>query len=240
MEETEEEKVVPSEDGIQDEESSPSEPQDEEATSEEEATEKEVPFDEHPRWKEVQTAKHEAERAAAEAKAQAEYYKGLAEGSKPVPIPEAPEGSTPEEREFWKKVEDKAKKVADKVRQEERERFETELKTVRNEYGKIAANQFLKDHPDISRGSKELEDIVRKASQSGLPLDDAYRIVMFDKAQETAVEKSKREKQELNKKKLAANVETKTVAKESPVAQRENDFTTEFDRVLQESGEKLN
>lgn len=214
---------------VEDEEvesSTTEETQDEEATSEK-APEKEPPFHEHPRWQEVQEQRKQAEDSAAKAKAEAEYYRGLAEASKPKenePDPYA--GMDAETKAFWenvdKRAEAKALSIVDKARKEATEPLRQQLQASNKLLGNVIAKDFLKEHPELSKESPEMKLITKKAESEvrfgkdiNDALDDAYRVVMFDKVGQMAAEKEKKKTQSQTKKKLAANVETKTVSRQS-------------------------
>lgn len=205
-------------------ESSTVENQSAEATAKQ-ATEKEVPFNEHPRWKEIQEEKRQAVEAAANAKAQAEYYRGIAEASK-LSKEEIQdkiyEANTPEEKRFYETIE----KIAEqKVLKSEkalearlRKEYEESLKSRDTLVGQFVANEFLKSHPDLKKGTAEMGEITRKAqlfSSAGIPLtealDEAYKSVMFEKNAQMAVEAERKKTQQKTQDKIAANVETKGV-----------------------------
>lgn len=216
-------------------ESSPVEPQSEEATSPK-ATEKEPPFHEHPRWKELQEERKELREQ--NQRLQEQLFQ-IANSSRPVQAQveeKLYEAATPEEREFWHKIE----KIAD-VKSEAKiknivEEFQKEKKVLYDTYGQLAAKDFLKDHPTIKRGSDEMKEIITTANSKKLDLEDAYKLVMFDKEKEMAAENARKEKQDENKKKLAANVERGTISKESPVNPEKLDFESAFDKAWKDSG----
>lgn len=217
------------------EDSSTSDSQDGDATPKQ-ATEKEPPFNEHPRWKELQEDRRELREQNERLQAQ---LLQIVENTKPTE-PQIKEklydAETPEEREFWAKIE----KIADaKAKERESElikKFEAERTALYNQYGKLAAESFLKSHPDIKRGSQELKEIVRTAHTKNLDLDEAYRLVMWEDAQTRAVEEFKKKQQQKNKDKLAANLETNTIPKGSPADKNVEDFDSAFLNAVKESG----
>jgi len=211
----------------QDEESSSSsdeETQDEEATSEK-ATE-EVPFNEHPRFKQLIDEKNELKDEVKQLRNQ------VFDAVKPKEVEQDPlAGKSPEEKEFWRNVKEISRKEAMEVAKQK----EAELQAIRNEYGKVAANQFLSSHPDVKKGSEELKQVVKKAQEIGGNLEDAYKIVMFDSNAQREVEKVKKVKQQKTKEKIAANVETKTLPPGAIKAKDDLSFEETFNDVFKQA-----
>ena len=197
--------------------SSTDETQDEEATSEK-ATE-EVPFNEHPRFKELISEKNELKDEVKQLRNQ------VFDAVKPKEDKtDQDAGKSLEEKAFYQDMDKRMRKVA----AEERSKAEVEIQAVRNEYGKLAANQFLNSHPDVKKGSEELKDVVRKAQEIGGNLEDAYKIVMFDSNAQREVEKVKQKKVLKTKEKVAANVETKSLPEGAIKARDDKSFEDTF------------
>lgn len=225
--------VVTQDDVIVD--SSTTETQDGEATPQK-ATEKEPPFHEHPRWKEKQEEIRELKEQ--NQRLQEQFFQ-IASNPKPTqPQIEEKiyEATTPEEREFWQKVEKVAEQKSDAKIKNLVEEFKKEKQVLYDQFGQLAAREFLKDHPNIQKGSDELREIISTARTKNLDLEDAYRITMFDREKEMAAETARKEKQEQNKKKLAANVERGTVSTEAPINRDADDFDAVFNREIDSSG----
>jgi hypothetical protein len=214
---------------------SSTEAQTEEATSPK-ATEKEPPFNEHPRWKELQEERRELREQNNRLQEQLFQIANNSRPMQPQIEEKIEEAATPEEREFWRKVDDRAEKRAEAKIKNLVEEFKKEKQVLYDQFGQMAAKEFLKDHANIQKGSAELKEIVNTARTKNLDLDDAYKLVMFDKEKEMAAENAKRQKQDQNKKKLAANVERGTVSTEAPIIQDPSDFDAVFNREIDSSG----
>lgn len=189
-------------------ESSTVENQSEEATSQK-ATE--VPFNEHPRFKELISEKNELKVQLGQALEALKSTRQPNETQNQQIEQKIYEATTPDEKRFWETVEKIAEAKADSKIKEKESIFKSEINSVYQAYGKLAANEFLRNHPDVQKGSKELEDIWKYATKNNVDPDDAYKIVMFDRNASLAVEKEKKKSEDLNKQKKAANVETKTI-----------------------------
>lgn len=192
-------------------ESSTDEAQVEEATSEQ-ATEKQTPFHEHPRWKEIQEEKLEWKERAQKLE---EQYLELAKPKTPEADPYA-DVEDKQTKDWYKQRDERMKQIAKEAAAVERQKAEIEIKALRDAYGQIAAKDFLKDHPDVKKGSDDLKQIVQKAQAIGGNLEDAYKIVMYESNAQKAVEAATKKKTKQTQDKLAANVETKGVPPSLP------------------------
>jgi hypothetical protein len=151
-----------------------------------------------------------------------------------------------ETRKWYKQDEERVRRIADKVAGEREQKlrveFDSEKKALFNEYGKMAAKEFLKENPEIKPGSEELQQIVNYARTKGLDLDEARKIVMFDKLKDAVRQKDDEKKRTEIKAKQAANVETKTINKE-PIPEKKSggsDITMdEFDTIANQLGIKF-
>lgn len=194
----------------------------------------EPPFHEHPRFKELISEKRELQ----------EQNKQLLETLRSMPRQEQAAvieqkeylANTPEEKEFWRTVEATADRLATKKIAEKEKQFSAQIGAVYKQVGAIAAKEFLKDHPDVKRESDDLKDIVALSSQRGLDLDEAYKIVMFDKAQQLAVEKEKTKQQQNVKARQAANVETSSIPHNSIIKPKDASLESAMDAAAKELG----
>lgn len=198
----------------------------------EQEEEKQPPFHEHPRWKERdEELRRERQRSD-------ELQRQLLELTRPKQEVRQEEqlGETPEAREFWSQVKKLAKQEAETARKQAQEVYEAELKAIRQEYGKMAANSFLKEHPDLKPGSPELNQIVHKAQTHNLDLNDAYKLIMFDKKESDRAVAKVNKKKQIAKEKLAANVETKSVPQSSFANNKNSDIEADFDKAWKDLG----
>ena len=172
----------------------------------------ETPFNEHPRFKEIIAEKNEYKQRAHDL--EAKLYESMNRTVTPQVQADIQEqlyqANTPEEKHFWQTVEKVADKIADKKLAVKEKEYRQEISGLYQQYGQLSANEFLKSHDDIKRGSDELKEIVTIASKRGLDLDEAYKIVMFDKNVQRAAEGRKEKEQSKMHQKVAANVETKS------------------------------
>ena len=184
----------------------------------------EVPFHERPEFTEFKARQEEKLKQKYEGEIQRERERAdrlereFLERTRPQQPQDDPYANFDEEtRKWYKNDEIRVKKIAGQAAEEMerklRAEFDIEKKSLYNEYGKLAAKEFLKENPEIKPGSDELRQIVEYARTKGLDLDEARKIVMFDKVQEAVKQKQEQKKKEEIKIKQAANVEVKTVTK---------------------------
>ena len=219
---------------VQDETTESSPVQVEEATSQK-ATEKEPPFHEHPRWKEMQ----EEKRQLLEEKRQLlELANKMTPHQQAVQVEQnIYEAKTPEEKAFWQQIEKVADSISAKREKKLRDELETEKQVLYKQTSQLLANEFLKSHPDIKKGSEELKQIVSTAQGRSLDLDEAYKLVMFDKNVELAAARKQEKTQETLKQKSAANLETKTIPKTvMKEKEKERSMGEIMDELVKESG----
>lgn len=182
--------------------------QSEEATSQK-ATE--TPFHEHPRWQELQQDLREA-------RARAERFEKayLERESKPLIAQEGADedpfaNENPEVKEWYKnKIIPLAERVAKRVISEREKTYEQKISALQAQLGEVTVHNFLQRYPDVKRGSEEARQIAQKIG-SGYDADDAYAVVMYPKIKEKAQMEERTRVQNLNKKKAAANVETRSI-----------------------------
>lgn len=172
---------------------------------------KEPPFHEHPRWKEVQEERN--------------YWRDLAikqadtprQPQAPAPDPEA--GMSPEEKVFWQKQRNLAREEALKVAQEREQVFAQQLNQIGNAVTAISYERFQQIHPDVRPDSPE-ENAIAQYFKSGVPLEDAYKIVMFDRLKSEKATQAKTVQANKTQEKLHANLETRSIPPISGVKEK--------------------
>ena len=187
--------------------------------------EKEVPFNEHPRWREVQEERN--------------YWRELAlKQAQPTvsPTPQADPyaGLTPEEKVFWQKVDERAEAIAQKKIESVRPQVEQELRQTKEAVSLMAYERFQQQHPDVKPGSPE-ENAIAQYFQKGYTLDDAYKVVMFDKIGTQKAQQAKEVLVNKVQQKIAANVETKTISPTSNLSPKAS-FREMMKREMEKSG----
>ena len=217
---------------VQDENTESSPVQSEETPSPK-VTEKEPPFHEHPRFKELVEEKNNLQRQLVDL-----ANKALTPQQNQAQIEQKVyDAKTPEEKAFWEQVEKVADSISAKRERKLRDELDAEKKVIYTQTGQLLANEFLKVHPDIKKGSSELKEIVDTARNKGLDLDEAYKLVMFDKQVEAVAARKQEKTQEVIKNKVAANLETKTIPKNAlKEKEKERSLSDVLDEQLKESG----
>lgn len=196
-----------------------------------EETKEETPFHEHPRWQEVQREK--------------EWYKQQMERmieqkeSQQTPPPQQPQESnyqnmTPEEERFWRAVDDRAAKIANREVQKMNPMLDAGLR----EIAEMKVSQFRKDHPDIKSNSPEEVQIASRIQQGYLP-NDAYWSVMGPQGIQKAVEKGKQQVKRKTEMKKQANVENSPSVSSSSQPTPKETIEQTFERFLKQEGVQL-
>lgn len=234
-------------------ESSTEETQPAEGTAQQ-PVEKEVPFNEHPRFRELIEDSKKAKELELElnkTKAEFQYIKGMVESQRSPVTSEDPYAhiADPETKRWYQEQDKRMRSIAEKTAAEREEKlrkdFNEEKQVLYQQFGKFAANEFLKAHPDLKRDSYEMKTIVRKAQIStngGMDyneaLEDAYRATMFGKVKEQAVEETKKQTQLKTQQKVQANLETTQVSNAIPEKKRFSDKIEmgDFDKVIKDTG----
>jgi len=184
----------------------------------------EIPFHQHPRWQEVQEARRKAAEEAAQAKAEAAYWKGLAEGRQPnqQPQPEVDPyaGMTLEEKAFWQKQREVAREEAMKVAREYGAPLEKKITESQEVVAALAYERFRNQYPDIQPNSLE-ETKIADYYRRGYSLDDAYKIVKFDEVKQKSVTQAKTQQVIKTQQKAAANLEQTSLPPVSGLPQKE-------------------
>ena len=196
--------------------------------TEPQAETKEPPFNEHPRWKEVQEEKRVAQERADRLEQQ------LMDISNKLATPKEPgkdpyDGMNEEMREWAKFIDNRAEAIADKRAEKERKLYREEQTQTKQQLAMIAYKEFQTRHPDVQPNSSEENAIAKRVSMGYSP-DDAYEIIVGStkrKALEEELAKTRRVKAK-NTQKLAANLETGGVASGSPIQPKDNMTVRDF------------
>ena len=186
---------------------------------------KEPPFNEHPRWKEVQD-----ERRILQQQNQ-QLMELLQKQQTVVQQPQAPENMTPEEKVFWEKNAEFFNKQAAPIIQ----RLENELKETKMTQMALIYRDFQSRHPDVSPGSQEeakIADYFRK----GLDLDTAYDAVFAPIKAQKEIEKVRGQQQQKIQQKIQANVETNSVTPSAIPAAEPKNFRDRLRESFKQAG----
>lgn len=135
---------------------------------------------------------------------------------------------TPEEQVFWRNVRDIARQEAAGIQRS----ISPQIDAAKQEYARLRADQFFKEHNDVRQGSTEEKSIAQRISQ-GYDPEDAYRAVMWDKRlgqQQQNVQKQ--QQQRLAAKQKANVVSSSGVSQQSVPGAKEN-FKAELMRRMQ-------
>lgn len=115
-------------------------------------------------------------------------------------------GATPEEREFWKAVDNRAKAIAEQTLKQ----ISPVIDAGRMELAQMKVQQFRDAHRDIKPNSPE-EIMIAEKIQSGYLPEDAYKVVMWEKkVLDTENKVNIQAKQKIEAKKQA-NVESNSI-----------------------------
>jgi hypothetical protein len=217
-------------------ESSPAEQTEADSAQSGEATPQqatETPFHQHPRWQELQQDLREAKERAE--RFERAYFE---RESKPLIAQEGEEdplaNEQPEVREWMKsKVIPLAERVAKKVVSEKEKVYQQEIQALKAQLGEVTVHNFLQRYPDVKRGSEEARQIAQKI-QVGYTPDDAYAAVMYPRVKEKAQLDERTRIQTLNKKKAAANVETRSIPEGA--IKKERSFEEIFNEEVKKTG----
>ena len=186
---------------------------------------KEPPFNEHPRWKEVQAEKRAAQERADRLEQQ------LLEISGKLATPKSEDkdpydGLTPEEKVFWESIDKRTRKTVeeavDKARREEREAAEARFAKLEEASRAATYKEIITQYPEVKPGSDIEMQVAQKIKMGYNPFDACELIVGKIRLEalqnKSAVSKKQREQQML-KDKVAANSEVSTMSSTSPLSQ---------------------
>lgn len=174
--------------------------------------EQKPPFNEHPDWKKFQERKEREVQESQERANRLERQLFELTNRLTQPKVEDPdEGMSAEERAFFEKMDKRAELRARKVIEEMAPQFRSELKETREVVAALTYEKFLNKYPDVAPGSQE-EGQIAQLFQRGYSLDDAYKVVFFDKARQKEVQQVKTNQIQKQQIKQAANLETSGVA----------------------------
>ena len=172
-----------------------------EATAPQAEPVKEPPFNEHPRWKEIQ----EEKRQLAEQNRQLMELLQKQQAPQPQPV-QAPDNSTPEEKAFWDKNRQFLRQESEPLIQElRREIHDNKITTM-----SLIYRDFQQRHPDVVPGSSQ-EIKIAEYFKKGLDLDTAYEAVFSPIKAQIEIEKVRKSQQVKTQQKIQANMETTSV-----------------------------
>jgi hypothetical protein len=163
------------------------------------------------------------------------YQQDIVQRQQQAPQPQAPQadpyaGKSPEERAFWEEVDRRAEERAKRIVNEQ---ITPQLEAAKLEFARQRISEFHKEHPEIKPGSPEEQMIVEKVRQ-GYVLDDAYKVVMYEKKlAEKQVASEQQQKQRLEAKKQANVVSPQSVSSQAiptPKINWEEDFTQRMNK----------
>lgn len=179
---------------------------------------KEVPFNEHPRWREVQEEKKLARQEAEYWRQQAQQALEVAKGSQPKVDNDPYVNMTPEEKAFWEKARDLARQEAKKEVEEIKKQYDPYIEKYERETVQTVYESFKEKHPDITQEDEiAMARLVKPLRQSGMSakeaLDYAYRATFFDKNAQKTVQQIKQKEETKTQQKASANLETVTTYK---------------------------
>ena len=164
--------------------------------------EPEKPFNEHPRFREIIEERNHWRDVAMRAV------------QTPQPTQSAPDdpyaNMTPEERVFYQKLDERAEKLVERKLAQVAPQFEQRIRDTQEAVVALSYERFQQLHPDVKSGSSE-ENAIAEKVQMGYPLEDAYKLVMFDKIRTDKQNQVKTAQTVKTQQKLAANVETQTI-----------------------------
>lgn len=162
------------------------------------------PFNEHPRFKEIIDERN--------------HWRDVAMRAVQTPAPQPNQaipddpyaGMTPEERVFYQKLDERAEKLVEKKLAQVAPQFEQRIRDTQEAVVALSYERFQQLHPDVKPNSPE-ENAIAEKVQMGYPLEDAYKLVMFDKMRADKQTQVKTAQTVKTQQKLAANVETQTI-----------------------------
>ena len=198
---------------------------------------KDVPFHEHPRWQEKQ-------KEAEEAKAQAEYYKGMAEASQKFaqPTQKQPQvdpyaGMDAQTKVFYQDMETRMKSVADSQWQTKEAQYNQVIQQQTAAIANLQEKAFRSDNADVAQGSVE-ERQVAELIRKGVPPDQAAWAVMGPKRTQEAERKGTVKKTATKEMKAKANLETSSIPAQTgiPATGEKLSFGEKLQRKAKEVG----
>jgi hypothetical protein len=151
---------------------------------------------------------------------EANWYKQQLEAQiarQQAPQPVAPQADpyanmTPEEKVFWQNVDRRAEQKAKELFEQQ---ISPQLEAAKKEFAVQRIEAFRKEHPEIKTNSPEEQMIAEKVRQ-GYFLEDAYKVVMYEKkVAEKQLSSQQQQKQRLEAKKKANVVSQQSVSQQS-------------------------
>lgn len=209
---------------------------------EEQVEEKDPPFNEHPRWQEVQS---DRERLRQEN----EYWKNHAQSlvDKFQTSPAAPTqqemdivqkygANDPGTREFLRDIKAEMKREANQIADTRSHQLLRENEALKRSVATIQEKLFRQDNVDVPQGSKE-ETEIAQLIQMGVPLEKATWAVMGPKRVDSAQRTGQTKQTNKVKSKVNANLERNTISSNSGLPQNEKlSFREKMARTVQEAG----
>lgn len=184
------------------------------------------PFDEHPRFKQLIEDRNNWRDLA------------MKTAKSPQPIQSAPDdpyaGMTPEERDFYRKMDERNEKIFEKKLAQVAPQFEQRIRDTQEAVVALSYERFQQLHPDVKAGSSE-ENAIAEKVQMGYPLEDAYKLVMFDKIRTDKQNQVKTAQTVKTQQKLAANVETQTIPTMSVKTKEKLSFRDMLKKQMEEA-----
>lgn len=195
----------------------------EQSQQQQQVAQPEPPFHEHPRFKEIVDEKN--------------YWREMAlrlqQPTQQQLPPQQPQvmGNTPEEREFWKQVDDRARIQAEKIRQE----TQPQIQAAQAEFARMKVVEFRRGHPDIKPNSSD-EIEIAGLIRTGYDPDHAYWAVMGPRGVQTAKQQGAQEVKQQMQVKRQANVEGQGVPSQSGLPSQKLSFRDDVDKRMREAG----
>lgn len=190
--------------------------------------EEQKPFNEHPRFREIIEERN--------------HWRDVAMRAVQTPAPQASQpiqddpyaGMTPEERVFYQKLDERAEKLVERKLAQVAPQFEQRIIDTQEAVVALSYERFQQLHPDVKPNSPE-ENAIAEKVQMGYPLEDAYKLVMFDKIRNDKLNQAKIVQTNKTQQKLAANVETQTIPAMSVKQKEKLSFRDMLRKQMEES-----
>lgn len=192
----------------------------------------------HERFMELMEAKKRTEQQNQQLMEMLQKQQSQQPIQQPVQDPYQDYNLTEEQRqvkEFWKRNQEIARKAAEEAMKPKEDFFKKELEKRDAIIGKMLSTQFLKEHPDIKAGSNEEYQISQKVV-NGIPSEDAYRSVMWDKKMAQAQSKSQTKQQQNMQTKKQANVESRSIPQNSGLPKPKKSWDEQMEEELTKEG----
>lgn len=183
---------------------------------------KEVPFNEHPRWKEVQEEKRLARQEAEYLRQQNLQLMELAKGFQPKEATVDPYADmTPEEKVFFQRVRETARQEAKAEAEALRKTYDTYIQKYEHDTVKSVYEEFKSRNPDVTPEEElamaKIAGPLRQAGKSAKEaLDIASKSILYEKLVQKTEQQKKVQTTQKTQQKQEANLETTTVSSALP------------------------